>query len=43
MNKMLMLERSRRVQAALLAALLAALATGAGVAGVLWLVGWMVA
>lgn len=36
MNKMLMLERSRRVQAA-------ALATGAGVAGVLWLVRWMVA
>lgn len=36
MNKMLMLERSRRVQAALLAAL----ATGAGV---LWLVRWMVA
>ena len=38
MNKMLMLERSRRVQAALLAAL----ATGAGVAGVLWLVRWLV-
>ena len=35
MNKMLMLERSRRVQAALLAA-------GAGVAGLLWLVKWMV-
>lgn len=36
MNKILMLERSRRVQAALLAAL----ATGAGVA--VWCCGWMV-